>query len=81
MPTKTTTGIRYEYMHIDMTNIFLNLFAKTISFTPLSSIIIYMLLRILTMFFRGENICIDFDSYHQRKRNPRQMMIMLWGLL
>jgi hypothetical protein len=43
MPTKTTpTDIRYEYMHIDMTNIFPNLFAKIISFTPPSSIIIYI---------------------------------------
>ena len=44
MPTKTTpTDIRYEYMRIlDMTNIFLYLFAKIISFTILSSIIIYM---------------------------------------
>ncbi|MFY9798320.1 MAG: hypothetical protein WBF33_22900 [Candidatus Nitrosopolaris sp.] len=43
MTIKTTpTDIRYEYMHIDMTNIFLNLFAKIISFTPLSSIIIYI---------------------------------------
>jgi len=32
MSTKTTpTDIRYEYMHIDMTNIFPNLFAKIIS--------------------------------------------------
>ncbi len=46
MPTKTTpTDIRYEYMRIlDMTNIFLYLFAKIISFTILSSIIIYMIL-------------------------------------
>ena len=43
MTIKTTpTDIRYEYMHIDMTNIFLNLFAKIISFTPLSLIIIYI---------------------------------------
>jgi hypothetical protein len=29
MPTKTTaTDIRYEYMHIDMTNIFLYLFTR-----------------------------------------------------
>ena len=43
MSTKTTpTDIRYEYMYIDMTNIFLNLFAKIISFTPPSSIIIYI---------------------------------------
>jgi hypothetical protein len=32
MATNTTpTDIRYEYMHIDMTNIFLYLFAKIIS--------------------------------------------------
>ena len=30
---RTPTDIRYEYMHIDMTNILLNLFAKLISFT------------------------------------------------
>jgi hypothetical protein len=43
MPTKTTpTEIRYEYMHIDMANIFLYFFAKIISFTLLSSIIIYI---------------------------------------
>ena len=51
MPTKTTaTDIRYEYMHIDMTNIFPNLFAKLISFTLLSLIIIY----ILALFFCGK---------------------------
>ena len=44
MATKTTlTDIRYDYMHIIyMTNIFLYLFAKIISFTLLSSIIIYI---------------------------------------
>ena len=44
MATKTTpTDIRYEYMYtIYMTNIFLYLFAKIISFTILSSIIIYI---------------------------------------
>jgi hypothetical protein len=43
MATKTTpTDIRYEYMHIGMTNIFLYLFAKIISFTLLSSTIIYI---------------------------------------
>jgi hypothetical protein len=32
MTTKTTsTDIRYEYMHIDMTNIFPNLFTRIIS--------------------------------------------------
>lgn len=42
MATKTTpTDIRYEHMHIDMTNIFLYLFAEIISFTLLS-IIIYI---------------------------------------
>jgi len=31
MSTKTTpTDIRYEYMHIERTNIFLNLFTRTI---------------------------------------------------
>jgi hypothetical protein len=76
MPTKTTpTDIRYEYMHIDMTNICPNLSAKVISFSLLSYIIFYMLLHIVTLFFVG----IDFDSYHQRKRNLRQMMIMLGG--
>jgi len=51
IPTKTTsTDIRYEYMHIDMTNIFPNLFAKVISFTLLSLIIIY----ILALFFCGK---------------------------
>jgi len=34
MPTKTTLiDIRYEHIHIDMTDIFPNLFAKIISFT------------------------------------------------
>jgi hypothetical protein len=52
MPTKTTpTDIRYEYMHIDMTNIFPNLFAKIIAFSLLSSIIFYMLLHIVRLFF------------------------------
>jgi len=42
--TKTTsTDIRYEYMHIGMTNIFPNLFTKVILFTLLYSIIIYIL--------------------------------------
>jgi len=51
IPTKTTpTDIRYEYMHIDMTNIFLHLFAKVISFILLSLIIIY----ILALFFCGK---------------------------
>ena len=32
MSTKTTlTDIRYEYMHIEMTNIFLNLFTRIVS--------------------------------------------------
>jgi hypothetical protein len=44
MSTKTTpTDIRYEHMHIDMTNIFPNLFAKIISFTLPYSIILYIL--------------------------------------
>jgi hypothetical protein len=43
MATTTPTDIRYEYMHIiDMTNIFLNFFATTISFTILSSVIAYI---------------------------------------
>jgi hypothetical protein len=46
MPIKTTTDIRYEYMHIDMTNIFPNLFAKLISFTCQFS-------DIVTLFFGG----------------------------
>jgi hypothetical protein len=42
MSTKTTpTDIRYEYMHIDMTNIFPNLFAKIISFSTILSILTY----------------------------------------
>jgi hypothetical protein len=41
--TTTPTDIRYEYMDIiDMTNIFLNFFATTISFTILSSVIVYI---------------------------------------
>jgi hypothetical protein len=75
MLTKTTpTDIRYEYMHIDMTNIFLNLFAKLISFTCFCQFS-----HIVTLFFGGRKILIDFDSYHQRKRNLRQMMIMIGG--
>jgi hypothetical protein len=57
MPTKTTaTDIRYEYMYIYMMNIFPNLFAKIISFNVLSSIIFYMLLHIVTLFFVGKNM-------------------------
>jgi hypothetical protein len=33
MTIAKTTDIRCEHMHIDMTNIFPNLFAKVISFT------------------------------------------------
>ena len=43
MVTKTTpTDIRYEHVHIDMTNIFLYLFAKIISFTLLSNYYLYL---------------------------------------
>ncbi len=41
--TTTPTDIRYENMDIiDMTNIFLNFFATTISFPILSSVIVYI---------------------------------------
>ena len=40
--TTTPTDTRYEYMHIiNMTNIFLNFFATTTSFTILSSVNVY----------------------------------------
>jgi hypothetical protein len=40
--TITPTDIRYEYMHIiNMTNVILNFFATTTSFTILSSVIVY----------------------------------------
>ena len=43
MTTTTPTDIRYEYMDIiDVTNIFLNFFVTTISFTILSSVIVYI---------------------------------------
>jgi hypothetical protein len=44
MSTKTIpTDIRYEYMHIDITNILPNLFAKIISFILPYSIILNIL--------------------------------------
>ena len=78
MPTKTTpTDIRYEYMRIlDMTNVFLYLFAKIISFTILSSIIIYIIL------FWKEKIYMNrlqFVSSKEKRKSWPQMMILICG--
>jgi hypothetical protein len=78
MPTKATpTDIRYEYMRIlDMTNIFLYLFAKIISFTILSSIIIYMIL------FWKEKIYMNrlqFVSSKEKRKSWPQMMFLICG--